>query len=543
MKRMLLGVLAVVCLALVLFHAQQPLLYAAENISSEGEVDLSVAEPMDPKKGEAVLPLLQDLLGQGEHVVLSVKVKDWESAQRELDEYAEMTRSMDNLVVSLDLSETDLDEFRQKSRENQGALETLVNGTERLDHLKELEITYRDSDDPSRYYSVVYEGETLKKHLDESYTTYASGSRGLAEIGERYEAETEGTKRSVETFREVVEETTGFEQGPGEPGSQISIALDPAEAAYGEVVRWHGTLTSQEAGAALKTYLDSSLYASGTTGEGGDYGFSYEVGKIRAGTHLVYVSSGRLVSDLVSFTVGPSPSRLSLQATVEGERGVCQGRLTCGDLGVAGAGVHLIADGEVVATGVTGDEGEYEIETVLAPGEHLLQAEFTGEGFPLEHSASEKVTLRVSPSLLSSQTLLTAGGALAVGVLAGAVFLRWSRRGRRQDEEEREIILPVETVVGDDEEEEEEEIPEAPAPATPEEAAGRLWGDLARSAGTKAQTPRELAEALKESPAAESVRAFVRLYERVRYAGDRCTWDEVRTLEGLLKEIKDSRVP
>lgn len=544
MKRMLLGVLAVVCLALVLFHAQQPLLYAAENISSEGEVDLSVAEPMDPKKGESVMPLLQDLLGQGEDVVISVKVKDWESAQKELEEYAEMTRSMDNLVVSLDLSETDLDEFRQKSRENQDALETLVNGTERLDHLKQLEITYRDSDDPSSYYSVVYEGEALKKQLDESYTTYASGSRGLADIGERYEAETEGVDRSVETYREIVEETTGFEQetdGPGGPGSQISIALDPAEAAYGEVVRWQGALTSQEEGAALETYLDSTLYASGTSRAGGEYTFSYEVGKIRAGTHLVYVSSGRLVSELVSFTVSPSPSRLSLNATAEGERAICQGRLTCGDLGVAGASIHLIADGEVVATGVTGDDGEYEIETVLAPGERLLQAEFTGEGFPLEYSSSEKVALSVSASILSYQTLMTVGGALAVGVLAGVVFLRWSRRGRREEPEREmgyETTIPVETVITD-----EEEIPEAPAPTTPEEAVARLWDDLARRTGTKTQTPRELAEALRESPAAESVRKFVRLYERVRYAGDLCTWDEVRTLEGLLKEFKDSQVP
>lgn len=542
MKRMLLGALIVVCLALILFHAQEPMLYAAENVTSTGEVDLSVAETMDPTKGEGVMPLLQDLLGQGEDVVLSVKVKDWESAQRELDEYAEMTRSMDNLVVSLDLSETDLDEFRQKSRENQGALETLVNGTERLDHLKELEITYRDSDDPSRYYSVVYEGETLKKQLEGSYTTYASGSRDLAEIGERYEAETDGAERSVDAYREVVEETTGREQGGSEPGvptSEISIALEPAEARYGEVVHWHGALTSREEGASVETYLDSRHYADGTSRAGGDYAFSYEVGKIRAGTHLVYVSSGRLVSALVSFTVSPSASALSLQATAEGERAVCGGRLTCGDLGVAGAGIRLIADGEVVATGVSGDDGTYEIESVLAPGAHRLQAEFTGEGFPLRPSSSQEVTLQVQAPLISLQGLMTAGGAIAVGVLAGLVFLRWSGRGRgggpeRKGPEEEETLQAGSTA---------EDKEARAAPAGPEEAAARLWEDLARSAGTKGQTPRELAEALRDRPAGESVGAFVRLYEQVRYAGEGCTWDEVERLEALLREFKDFRVP
>ena len=83
---------------------------------------------MNADKAESVLPLMQDLLSQSGTIVLSVKVKDWESAQRDLERYAEMTQSMSNLVDSLDLSETDVQDFTIRSREHVEAPRNLVLG-------------------------------------------------------------------------------------------------------------------------------------------------------------------------------------------------------------------------------------------------------------------------------------------------------------------------------------------------------------------------------------------------------------------------------
>ncbi|QSZ67850.1 DUF4129 domain-containing protein [Methanofollis aquaemaris] len=547
MKRILLGVLIVACLALVAFHAQEPMLYTAENTSSIGEVDLSVAEKMDPKKAETVMPLLEEILGQGGPVVLSVKVKDWESAQKELEEYAEMTRSMDNLVLSLDLSGTDINEFREKSRENRDALETLVNGTARLDHLKQLEVTYRDSDNPSMYYSVIYEEEAIKKQLQESYKTYSGHSDDLSAIGEKYETDTAKLKDSVETYGEIVGGLDNGTSRPGIPAPGIGISLAPTEAKFGDLVRWHGTLGTRTEGTEIESYLDSRPYETTVTGAGGEYAFSYPIEKTRAGPHLVYVQSDRSASDLVPFSVLTSPSNLSLQVTAEDEVVTCTGTLTANGRGVDGARVQVIVDNAVVARPVTGKEGDYEVEVSLKAGEHRLRAEFTGEEYPLWPSSSEEIPVQTGSSPFSPRNLMTIGGGLAIGLLAGVVFLRWSRR--RPDvapdtahRDEEISVTAEETATG--------EVQAPTIPQTPEEAAARLWIDLADAAGIeydvknpRSQTPRELVKALKYTPGAESAGAFVKLYERIRYAGDRCTWEEVEELERLLGVFRGSRVP
>ncbi|QYZ79815.1 DUF4129 domain-containing protein [Methanofollis formosanus] len=552
MKRIILGVLVLACLALIVFHAQEPMLYTAENTSSIGEVDLSVAEKMDSKKAEAVMPLLQDLLGQGGTVVLSVKVKDWESAQEELEEYAEMTRSMDNLVLSLDLSETDLDEFRKKSQENRDALTSLVNGTARLDHLKQLEITYRDSDDPSKYYSVVYEEEALREELQSSYKTYAGNSPALTTIGDHYEADTADLKQSVEDYGEIVEKETGGKApapGPGIPPPQIGIALAPAEAVYGDVVRWHGRLGSGEVDVAVESYLDSRLFATTATGADGKYAVSCRIEKVRAGPHLVYVQAGRAVSDLVPFTVLTSPSNLSLGVTVEDEVATCTGNLTANERGVRGAGVRIIVDDAVAARPVTGENGTYEAAVPLEAGEHRIRAEFTAEGYPLDPSSSEEIRVQIGFAPFSPANLIPIAGGVVVGLLAGAVFLRWSRR-QPEAAQDREIAHSQGEPIMTAEETAIRDVQIPIEPQTPAEAAFRLWNDLADAAGieygvknARAHTPRELVQALKETPGAESAGAFVKIYERIRYAGGECTWDEVEELERLLGAFRGSRAP
>jgi len=92
-----------------------------------------------------------------------------------------------------------------------------------------------------------------------------------------------------------------------------------------------------------------------------------------------------------------------------------------------------------------------------------------------------------------------------------------------------------------------EEIPEPPEPAgplSPIEEAALLWEQLALAAGRRyglknprSKTPREIAAALAETPAGEAARAFVRLYERIRYAGTPCSDEEVGELRMFYEAV------
>lgn len=545
---LLLAGLAALCIVLLAAQAASPMLWtAADAAATVAERDLSVAAKMNADKAESVLPLMQDLLSQSGTVVLSVKVKDWESAQRDLERYAEMTRSMNNLVVSLDLSETDVQDFSSRSRENVEALRTLVNGTQRFEEIKELQIEYRNKDDPGKLYSIIYEGEALRDELSQAYTSYAGQKEQVTAIGRKYEADTTAYEESVDGYKEIVEEVAEVQvqevsaSAPVLPPPAISIFLTPEEARYGEMVQVRGLLATGEAGAGVDLYVDSRLAANATTGGDGRYEFAYTVGRIRAGTHLVYVQSGRSVSDLVQFSALSSPSDLTLTARANATAGtaLCTGTLKALGRGVAGAEVAVFADGNATAWARTASNGAYEIEVPLEEGRHTVKAVFAAEGFPLEPAESEEVEVAIVDPLGLVKTALTALAAASFGLIAGFAYLRRSRRPAPPEP----AVQPPAAV----EEEEEEEIPEPPEPTgplSPLEEAALLWERFAVAAGRRfgiknprSKTPREVAAALAETPAAEAAGAFARLYERVRYAGTPCGEDEVGELRVLYQAV------
>ncbi|HPZ38969.1 MAG TPA: hypothetical protein PLP36_09385, partial [Candidatus Methanoculleus thermohydrogenotrophicum] len=131
---------ALVALIVLAAHATNPVLYAAENISTAAHADPSTIERRSPGDAAAVIPLMDELLGGTGTLALTIKVKDYESAERDLARYSELSGQFSNLVVKLDLSETDIGEFQRKTRENQEMLAALLNDSQRLDELQSLEI-------------------------------------------------------------------------------------------------------------------------------------------------------------------------------------------------------------------------------------------------------------------------------------------------------------------------------------------------------------------------------------------------------------------
>lgn len=516
------ALLVLLCVGLLAVQAQDPLLWTAENTENPAEADLSAAEKIDAKSAESLLPLMEEILGQGSTVVLSVQVKDWESAQKDLKEYSEMTRSMDSLVVKLDLTGTDIDEFRKKSRENLQSLTTLVNGTARLE---EIRVEYRDEKDPGKLYSLVYEGEALKKELQGAASTYERAAAKTVAIGKKYEAETAAHTESVRDFRAIVgEETKGG--GIALPPPALSLAIEPTEAKFGDLITLKG---AAPAGKTVEAFVDSR--PAGRAQSTGAYTIEHRIERGRAGPHLAYVQAGDAVSGLVEFTVLTSPAELTLAAN----ESRVWGALTANGRGVAGAKIALLVDGAEATRLTTGEGGRYEENISLADGRHTLQALFSGEGFPLDAAESPEV-------VVEKGGLPTTAVALLLILLMGGVILY----RRRQRGDEAPPTLAERLVTPPPPNEEEEEVPVTIANLTLEEAAVALWQGLADAAerqygvkNARSRTPREIAAALAETPAHDPAEAFAMLYEAIRYAGLPCGENEVAHLEALYHAVRE----
>lgn len=526
---LLAGLLILVCIGLLAVQAEDPLLWTAENLTDSGGADLSSAEKMDSTQADSVLPLMQEMLGQGNTVVLSVQVKDWESAQKDLKKYSEMTRSMNNLVLKLDLTGTDIDEFQKKSKENLQSLTTLVNGSSRLE---EVQVEYRDEKDPGKLYSLTYEGEALKNELQSAATSYKSASDATVPIGKKYGADTSAQEESVESFQTIVGEETKTSAGSGGSGVSLpppalTLSIEPAEARFGDLVTLRGTAP---AGETVEAFVDSRPAGSAQS-RAGNYAVGYRIDKGRAGTHLAYVRAGDAVSGLVEFNVSTSPADLTLTAN----ESTVSGTLTANGRGVEGAAVALFIDGTVTATLTTGEGGAYEGGVNLTGGRHTLQAVFSGNGFPLDQAESPEVVVEVGSFPTGPVVLL-----ILLGGAGGYLYIR--RRG--QGEREAPPTLAARFEAPPRRPRENEKKPFTIVGLAPGEAAVALWHGLADVAErrygvahARSRTPREIADALAGTPAHDPADAFAMLYEAIRYAGLPCGEDEVGRLKALYDAV------
>ena len=505
---------AAAALVLLLLGAQaaSPLLYTAENISTAAHADPATVQKKSPGNADALVPLMDELLGETGTLALTIKLKDYESAESDLARYSDLSRQFDRLVVTLDVSGTDIGEFQQNNRQNQEALETLLNDSRRFEDLKRLEIEVQDGE---QRMAIAYEGEALRQKMREGFASYAERKTETTRIAEHYGANTTPYQQSVEDFAEVADAAESEQVGGGGAAkSPLNVTVTPAEGRYGETLRIAGRYAGGMPGSSIEVYVDSRVAGNATLDENGTYACSYRIGRIAAGPHLAYATAGAVYSEVATFAVISGNTTLTLAAAeVNATAVACTGNLTTEDgRPVTGAPVLIRVDDGTLAAGETDGNGTYVTEIVLPAGEHPLQAEFHAAGYPLNASESETVTATVHGEGLSPLPFIAA--------IAAALGTGWYLRRRRPEES------PVV-----EEEEVTEEAAEPPPPVEiaglpPREAATVLFRALrARLGLPESKTPRDCARL------APAHAAFFERYERIRYAGETPTDGELRAME------------
>ncbi|RXE56106.1 hypothetical protein ABH15_07960 [Methanoculleus taiwanensis] len=562
--QVLLVVLAVLFFALIAQYAASPALYTFKSDSDTPfHQNPEALKQISREQSQVLLPLMSEVLDNTGTLVLNIKLKDFESAERDLQQYMEQSRRLDSMVINLDMSETELEEFRRNNKKNVESMQSLLNDTRRFQELQSLEIRYRDENRPDLLYSVSYEGEALRSQIAENFKGYRSRESAMVNTSSRFELDTTTYEQSIDDFEEIVEEIEAKQEtrrtetpAPPTTPQRLSIAISPDTGVYQDRLWASGELTGKRVGRENVTlYIDSKYWTTVATGDDGRYGTTFTVDRIRAGKHLAYAVHGSTYSEVVTFTVLPLDTVLTLEV-VEGARAenrTLAGSLRAGEIPVADAPVRLTADGRTIATATTDDTGNYTLEQQFEAGTYRVTAIFESSSFPLNGTESAPVLVEIAPSLFGSP-IFVYGGFLLLAAIGSVWYIR-RRRGQPGEPaaealSEERADLPDEPAV------------EEPLPGEDENAAekfarlvagGRisdavhalylhLAGRIAKAQRIDnhlAMTPRELLAACRRLPLGERLAEFVRRYEAVRYGGKQPTDEERRELAGLFEQISE----
>ncbi len=512
-SHVILAAAAVLVLVLLGAEAASPVLYTAANTSTAAHADPATIQKRSPGNAAGLVPMMDELLGETGTLALTIKLRDYESAERDLVRYSELSRRFDRLVVTLDVSGTDIGEFQQNNRQNRESLTTLLNDTRRFEDLKRLEIEVQDGE---QRMAIAYEGEALRQKMREGFATYAERETATTRIADRYDLNTTPYRESVEHFAEVADAADDWRERTGGSAvkSPLGIAVTPAGGRYGDTLLIAGRYAGGTPGNPIEVYVDSRNAATAALGDDGTYACPYRIGRILPGSHLAYATAGAVYSEVATFEVLPDNTTITLAlAEVNATAVACTGNLTAEGRPVTGAPILIRVDDGTLAAAETDQEGAYITEIILTPGEHTLRAEFHGAGYPLNASESEAATVQIQGEGLSPLPFIAALAAAA----ATGLYLR-----RRRPEESPPAAAEPPA---------EPEVARAPSGVEtgdlpPREAATVLFRVLRARLGLPGtKTPRDCARL------APAHAGFFERYERIRYAGETPTEEELRAME------------
>ncbi len=450
--------LTILFAVLLMPYTAEPEIYAIGNVEEAGIFKNPIAlKQISQEKTADIVPLMQELIGSSGSIVLNVRLNNVEDIEADLAEYRRASKQFDNMVINLDMSESEIDDFRKNNTENLKNLEELVSDSATFEELNNLEIQYRDENNPEKMYSVAYEGEALRKKLEQTFADCQNTTAALAKSGEVVDIKSEQSEYSVDAFSEYIDEVNQIQEERLlrisdiniEFQEELSLEIEPPGGIYGDTINTTGIYSQTgdiPAGEPVTLYIDSRKYTVSSCNITGEYSIPIAIEKMYAGTHLAYTRVGDVFSPVIPISVIGTAGVLTLNYSVSGTTISSSGKLTTEARAVSGAPVTLYIKGqdtEKNATVDTDNAGEYLYETEVEPGEYTILSVFSDPEFPVSDCRSSESVVSITQSNLYIYIILF------VITATGAGYLILRRRNRAEKTEQ----SPIETSIFDTAEE------------------------------------------------------------------------------------------
>jgi hypothetical protein len=407
------------------FNFSSPELYAPANHSSSPyHLNPRYSEVTSWQSSQDIMDIMSSLMDDTGAVVVKIREKDFETAEGEYRRLVGQGHNFENIVVDLELSETEMGEFSRYNQRNQELIRRLLDDSKRFEQLKTLEIRYRDEKNPSALYSVTYEGEGLKTQIQEVTRQYDQQAPAFTMLGKQFSLNTTGYLQSVSEVESLAQEAGATQETrkaeadtlkrtspvAAMPASVDSVSLEvqPDSATFGDTLYLTAQLNGRFPGdQTVDVYLDSTRWASGRSDAAGRFLYDLRVERVRAERHVIYAAHEGVYSPVVNVTIVPTDAALTLSVRQEVERNVSvSGTLTAAGLPVAGAEVDILLDNIRVMNTLTGGDGVYRAYLPLQAGTYTFQTAAADSTFPLQAAESPPVTMTVA-GRVGAQSVIT----------------------------------------------------------------------------------------------------------------------------------------
>jgi len=400
-----------VTIGLIFGIAISPVIYTLDsNVSSSVfHTNIEAQKRLIINSSTDMLPIMQEILDYSGPIALNIRMKDLESARYDLDEYARKYQKLNNLVINLEMNESEAQDFVNNTKLQDDLYNELLNSSYSLDELKRLEFRYRDREDIASLNMVAYQGQALKKKIQSIRDRYQTVSEKLIVQSEMYELDTKQVENSqieVDKYAEEISENDFYEVKIDQNYiKKISLLITPDKGVYGDNIMYAGFASGiGERPIAVSIFIDNNLFFNITTDEMGQFRSTYQIGKISAGVHFISAQWGSTISEKLNFTVIPVKSSLNLNIITAGN---FQPEIwTSGHLmtnrSVSGAPVNLIVNNETWNEVYTDLNGKYSANLTLPEGRYLINSLFLDPTFPINASTSQTYEVVSSGTSITS---------------------------------------------------------------------------------------------------------------------------------------------
>ena len=274
-------VLAAGILAALLLTVHAPLIYSLEQdfFQSQYHDNTDVLKNQVVNSTTDLLPLMQDLLDYSGPIAVNINMNNMDQVKRDLENYAKYNKNLNNLVVKLDMSQSEIDEFSKSSEKQRQLLTELMNSSISLEELKTLEVQYRDQNNPDMLVSVTIQQETIRKKIRELSEEYKNETKITQAIGKKNNLDTSKEEESVKE----IERFAGAQktQSPLPQSPKFTLLIIPDTGQYLDTVDFSGLY--YDGNTVRNNYpvvvsVDNRVVAQITTGKDGIYQRHYRQG-------------------------------------------------------------------------------------------------------------------------------------------------------------------------------------------------------------------------------------------------------------------------
>lgn len=409
-----LAVLTIVILLALALTTSSPLLYSLEKdtFPSPFHENVEVLKQQSLNSTTDIVPQIQDFIDFPGPVSLNIRIHDIEQARRDLERFEKSRGSLKNLIVRLDMNESEIQEIEKNTALQKAILESLLNTSVSLDSMQLMEIQYHDQNNPDMLTTVRLQGNELRKKVRGLNERYRNATEKVVEVGTKFGLDVTETKESQNQVEQIIQEieqpkTTALllvdtSLIPGE--DRVSLFLRPDTGKYRDIIEYmgisltlRGNTTLRAEGKPIILYIDDQPVSTIVTDTFGYYNVKLPIERIRAGSHTIYARSPTSRSVNRTLTVIPVDSVTNLTLSKPDQKGNvnCTGYVMA-NYPVRSASVQIIWDQTHVIVTKTDANGQFMREIQLPPGRHTIIADFSGDGYPINPSESEPRVVDIS---------------------------------------------------------------------------------------------------------------------------------------------------